>query len=296
MAQGNAPEDDISVQLEVARTMEKAQDPGDALHLYRLLLRHHGTLREALVGAGRTAFQLGRYAQAKHYLARSLEGSIAEQEPSAELEQSRQLLAQATRLLQLYPSPRLSAAQQAVRVMADRKLAQARLAECTGSDRPAAGNATGKAPGNAAENTPGSTPGNAATPATAAAGSTSGPAAAPAPANDAAAAPLPVPGSSLANPLKNFAAHFARHPAEPAKDAAAATAPLDPLQALADRWQELPANITEAALASDPDLTQTQIQLIYDTEITTRQVCGEPSGDNDLLLKIAQAPNQVEEE
>ncbi len=58
----------------------------------------------------------------------------------------------------------------------------------------------------------------------------------------------------------------------------------------------MPAKITVASLNSNPELTQTQIELIYDTELVTRQVCGAPTGDDDLLLKIAQAPNQVEEE
>ncbi len=68
VASGNAPEDDISVQLDIARKMEQAQDPSDALNLYKKILRHHASLREALDGAGRTAFQLGRYLQAKRYL------------------------------------------------------------------------------------------------------------------------------------------------------------------------------------------------------------------------------------
>src|SRR5271156_3418651 len=58
VASGNAPEDDISVQLEIARTMELAQDPADALHLYKTILRRHPSLRESLEGAGSTAFQL----------------------------------------------------------------------------------------------------------------------------------------------------------------------------------------------------------------------------------------------
>ena len=70
----------------------------------------------------------------------------------------------------------------------------------------------------------------------------------------------------------------------------------DPLQSLNERWQQLPAKMTLASLTGNPELTQTQIELIYDTEIVTRQVCGAPTGDDDLLLKIAQAPNQVEEE
>src|SRR5271156_2844897 len=73
VASGNAPADDISVQLEIARIMEQAQDPSDAFHVYRTILHLHPSLREALDGAGRTAFQLGRYLETKLYLTRALE-------------------------------------------------------------------------------------------------------------------------------------------------------------------------------------------------------------------------------
>jgi len=252
VAQGNAPNDDISIQLDIARSMEQAQDPSDALRLYKTILHHHATLREALEGAGRTAFQLGHYLEAKKYLARSFEGTGVDQEPAAALEQNRDRLNEATRLLLLYPSSRLSPRERSARILNDRKIAQARLAQCTHDDTPV-------------------------------------------PTKDAAAATTPAPNSTL-NPLKNFASHFSRHPTEPAKSLAAAPPPIDPLQALAERWKRLPAKISQAALENDPDLAQTQIQLSYDTEIITRQVCGAPAGDDDLLLKIAQSPNQVEEE
>ena len=54
--------------------------------------------------------------------------------------------------------------------------------------------------------------------------------------------------------------------------------------------------ISLANLENDPDLAQSLMQLIYDTETITQQVCGAPTGDDALLLKIAQAPDQVEEE
>ena len=65
---------------------------------------------------------------------------------------------------------------------------------------------------------------------------------------------------------------------------------------MTERWQRLPAKISLADLEKDPELAQTQIQLIYDTEIITQEVCGAPAGDDALLLRIAQAPNQVEQE
>jgi tetratricopeptide (TPR) repeat protein len=254
VASGNAPQDDISVQLDIARMMERAQAPSDALHLYKTILHRHPSLREALEGAGRTAFQIGRYLEAKRYLTRALEGPGVDQEPKAILDQSRDRLSEATRLLLLYPSSRLGPHERNVRILNDRKLAMARLAECT-QDRP------------------------------------------PTPAKSSAAAGAPPPAASKgSNPLQSLTSRFTSRSTAPAPNQAAAPPPVDPLQSLAERWKQLPAKVSLTALENDPDLAQTQIQLIYDTEMVTQQVCGAPAGDDDLLLKIAQAPNLVEEE
>jgi tetratricopeptide (TPR) repeat protein len=250
VASGNAPEDDISVQLEIARLMELAQDPADALHLYKTILRRHPSLREALEGAGSAAFQLGRYLEAKHYLSHALEGPAVDKEPAAAIATSRDNLNEATRLLALYPSPGLRPSERLTRVLTDRKLAMARLAECT-QDR-AAG-----------------------------------------PAKDSPQANAP---AAKAGPLQSLASRFSRHPAQPTPSTTANPAPIDPLVALTQRWQQLPVTITIGDLEKDPELAQAQIQLIYDTELVTQQVCGAPAGDDALLLRIAQTPNQVEEE
>ena len=50
VASGNAPQDDISIQLDIARMMEQAQDPSDALHLYKTILHRHPSLHKALKG------------------------------------------------------------------------------------------------------------------------------------------------------------------------------------------------------------------------------------------------------
>ena len=255
VALGNAPSDDISVQLEIARAMELAEDPGDALHVYRTILHHHPSLREALDGAGHTAFQLGRYLEAKHYLSRALELPATEpgsdQGSAAALQQSRDELAEASRLLALYPSSRLNPRERDSRILTARKLAMARLAQCT-RDKAAT------------------------------------------PANRPTATSAPAPSSS--NPLQSLASRFSRQPSKPAGNQAAAPPPVDPLQGLLERWQKLPAKVSLAELEKNPELAQTQIQLIYDTELITQQVCGPPTGDDALLLKIAQTPNQVEEE
>jgi hypothetical protein len=137
------------------------------------------------------------------------------------------------------------------RVLTDRKLAMARLAECT-QDR-----AAGRA-------------------------------------NDSPQANAPAAKSS--NPLQNFASRFSRRPSPPTPNPPAQPAPIDPLAPITQRWQQLPVRISASELEKDPELTQALIQLIYDTELVTQQVCGAPAGDDALLLRIAQAPNQVEEE
>jgi Flp pilus assembly protein TadD len=253
VASGNAPVDDIGVQLKIARSMEQAQDPSDAFHLYRTILHHHPSLREALDGAGRTAFRLGRYLEAKHYLARALELPATEadkvESAVAALRQSRDQLSEASRILALYPSSRLNPHERDARILTARKLAMSRLTTCV--------NAKAAAP---------------ATP---------------------SAAPAPKVSS---NPLQSLASRFSRQPSNPAGNQAAAPPPVDPLQGLVERWQKLPSKVTLAELAKDPELAETQIQLVYETELVTQQVCGAPTGDDALLLKIAQAPNQVEEE
>jgi Flp pilus assembly protein TadD len=253
VASGNAPSDDISIQLEIARNMEQAQDPSDAFHVYRTILHHHPSLREALDGAGRTAFQLGRYLEAKLYLTRALElpatEADADESAVAALQKTRDQLSEASRILAVYPSSRLRPAERYARILTARKLAIARLTTCV--------NAKAAAP---------------ATP---------------------SAAPAPKVSS---NPLQSLASRFTRQPSKPAGNQAAAPPAVDPLQGLVGRWQKLPTKVSSAELAKDPELAETEIQLIYDTELVTQQVCGAPTGDDALLLKIAQAPNQVEEE
>ena len=256
VASGNAPADDVSLQLEIARKMELAQDPVDALHLYRTILGHHPSLREALDGAGRTAFLMGRYLEAKRFLARALEGPGIDQEPAAVVQKGRDELAEANHLLLLYPSSRLGLKERNMRILSDRVLAQARFNQCAQQQAEALVK-------------------NAAVP--------------------AAVPTVPAKkGLILPNTLQNLESRFKRQPATAAT--AAVAPPVDPWQTLTARWQQSPKKITLTDLGNDPDLAQAQIQLIYDTETVTQQVCGAPSGEDALLLKIAQAPDRVEEE
>ena len=70
-----------------------------------------------------------------------------------------------------------------------------------------------------------------------------------------------------------------------------ATGGLPPsLLALNAQWIGPGAEANRARLVADAGLQDATVQLIYDTERTTSQVCGPPTGDDALLLKLAQLP------
>ncbi len=67
------------------------------------------------------------------------------------------------------------------------------------------------------------------------------------------------------------------------------------LQTLGGQWQQLPAALHLLQLEQNPELEQTIMQLVYQTEQITSQQCGAPTGNDALLLKIAQAPEAIEQ-
>ncbi len=80
-------------------------------------------------------------------------------------------------------------------------------------------------------------------------------------------------------------------------DCAAATAAAPaPLASIVTRWAQLPTRLAIDQLEQQPDLEQSIMQLVYDTETVTAQVCGAPTGDDALLLRIAHNPGAVEQD
>jgi tetratricopeptide (TPR) repeat protein len=78
----------------------------------------------------------------------------------------------------------------------------------------------------------------------------------------------------------------------------AASSPAAPpkLASLVSRWGQSPSDLTAPRLEQQPDEEQNVLQLAWDTEILTAQVCGSPSGDDALLLRIARNPSAVEQQ
>ena len=68
------------------------------------------------------------------------------------------------------------------------------------------------------------------------------------------------------------------------------------LASLVSRWDQLPPRLTLPQLEQQPDLEQAITQLVWDTESLTAQVCGTPTGDDALLLRMTQNPAAVEQE
>lgn len=128
-AAGNAPKDP-ALQLKIAGIMEQAQDPADALAIYRAQIRLHNAPVKAFEGAGRTAYALGRMTTAREALSVATQYRGFQAQSEAERDSVRQMLANATRILQLYPDPNLSVRTRAERILNNAKTARARLASC----------------------------------------------------------------------------------------------------------------------------------------------------------------------
>lgn len=204
-AAGNAPKDP-ALQLKIAGIMEQAQDPSDALAIYRAQIRLHNAPVEAFEGAGRTAYALGLITTAREAFSVATQYRGFPAQSDAERNSVRQMLANATRILELYPDPDLSVHTRAERIQNNAKIAHARLTACAAN--------------------------------------------------------------------LNLAAKLA---------------------GLQTQWQPVFARLTSRALERNPQLEQTTMNLVYNTEKQTGLICGAPTGDDALLLKIAQNPLAVQQ-
>jgi tetratricopeptide (TPR) repeat protein len=69
----------------------------------------------------------------------------------------------------------------------------------------------------------------------------------------------------------------------------------DQMTALGNRWQSERPRLTVAALVDSAQLEQATMQLVYDTEQVTERACGEPTGEDEALLRIAHSPDSVDQ-
>jgi tetratricopeptide (TPR) repeat protein len=67
-----------------------------------------------------------------------------------------------------------------------------------------------------------------------------------------------------------------------------------PLQHLSTQWSSPQASLSRSNLVNDPTQQDATMQLVFDTETQTARVCGPPTGDDALLLLLAQRSNALE--
>ncbi len=245
---GNGP-DNYGLQLTLGALLEQAQDPADALDVYRKAVKNRSTRLEALEGEGHAAAALGRFAQARAHLAEAAGEPAFARQPEATREGVRAEIETANRVLALYPADTLAPTEQARRIGYAAKLAQARLLGC--------------APGSPEQK--------------------------PAPASPAPL--LSTLGTDLQrlNPLANKAA------APPASPPTGSSPSGDQLSTLRTQWAALRTGAAlERQLAADPVFAHNTLALVYATERAVAKACGSPEGDDALLLRMGETPDQVE--
>ncbi|MCU1323913.1 MAG: Chloride channel protein [Acidobacteriaceae bacterium] len=117
---------DTPSELEIASLMSEAGDNVSALSLFQKTLTHVPKNESALEGAGAAAFNLGRYTTAQRYLRSAEDHARPVGLPIA----ATQRLNQATRILELYPSPDLPRAEHSRRNQQFLSLVRTQLVDC----------------------------------------------------------------------------------------------------------------------------------------------------------------------
>jgi tetratricopeptide (TPR) repeat protein len=130
VAAGNAP-DDPKIKLDIAGLMEQAEDPGNALEIYRNIAERKPCPVEALEGAGRVAFALGRFKLAREYLERVVSRPDFMSQPESVQSSNHELLAATVQVLDLFPGVELPARERAMRVLHAAEVAKGRLQACS---------------------------------------------------------------------------------------------------------------------------------------------------------------------
>ncbi len=268
VAAGNAPSSDLEVQSLIAGLLVEAHAPADALNIYQQLLVQSPSNLAALRGAASTAYSLGIYQLAHQNLVKAV--AVAEnadhvveaaanqpanpREEAAKKLASQDLLRKVNRIIILDPSSDLAPAALATRLINDRDIARRRFEACAATQDPA-------------QTLPPAAETGSATP----------------------AVPAPSHGlSTLLHPFRKSA-----DDAEPATttNAGAAEPAGSPMEQLSHTWAAEPPHLTAKQLMDNFALEQQEIKLIQQTELLTQAACGEPTGDDAILLRLAQVPS-----
>ncbi len=122
IAGGNAP-DIPDLDITLGGLLEQTNDPSDALTYYQKAVRARPRDVDALGAAGRVAYDLGKYSQARDWLERAVRERPEDGKLSA-------LLAKSERILQLVPGENLRVRERVNRILAARTIAKQRMSGC----------------------------------------------------------------------------------------------------------------------------------------------------------------------
>ncbi len=256
IASGNGP-DNPPLQLTIGTLLEQADDPSDAIDVYRKAVQVRGangtTRLHALEGEAHAAMTLGRFAQARTWLNEATADQTFARQDELTRNTVHAELQTANGELALTPLLSLPAAERARRIARMAGIAQSRLLACQAAPSTVDNSAAATA----------------------------------SPATQLPQKLLGQLGDNLArlNPLARPTA-----PTVPAQTAPAQTSvPADPIGALSMRWANLPSGTPlEQALLTDPEFAQNTLQLAYETERAAAVHCSPAAGDDALLLRLAE--------
>jgi Tfp pilus assembly protein PilF len=312
IAAGNAA-DNHQLQLTVAALLEQARGEVDAYNLYRKAAAFHDTRTLALIGAGRTSATQGRYLLARNMLQQAVAQPDFAHLPDDQRTAARGLLNEAIAILDIFPAENLPPNVRAVRVLHAVQVVRAQMAACAAAQANVGGAESAALAGSAQAESPapqsGKQPSKAMATGTHALPTQISTQEPPNPESPTGALRTAITavqraGSTLAGVAGGNA---------PAPLALPQASDATPAAALAARWSQLPPDaILERRMERDPALLENTLQLVYEVEESEAQLastiggglnsgktlpgCVPPSPDAELLLKIAAAPDQVEQQ
>jgi tetratricopeptide (TPR) repeat protein len=129
VAGGNAP-DDVDLAFTLAKLLEQASAPYDALNYYQKVLAREPNEQQALEAAGRLEYGFGNFEEAHRLLDRAVHEQAAPA-PNPALSPSVQaMLDTSEQVLSLAPSKKLPAKERVTRILRARELARKRFDSC----------------------------------------------------------------------------------------------------------------------------------------------------------------------
>jgi tetratricopeptide (TPR) repeat protein len=243
--------------LEVAELLAHAQAPNDALRLYREVASRRPIVTEAVEGAGQMAFAMEHYRTANLYLDRAVTVAGSGAPPLVNRPLTERNLQITRAVLAAYPSPQLPERERQGRVFHAYETARARFASCS---RQVQGGGGGTGSNNGT--------------------------------SDGAGAEPASQGVQTGEAQK---AGTQNHGTQNHGTQTGGAPNADEMAALAARWQKEPPRLRIADFDRNPEIEAAAMQLVYDTEQITARACGQPTGLDAILLRIASAPDVVDQ-